>query len=225
MRWLAIFCAVVWAAAAAGQALRVPPTDEAGQDPSFAAYRDQLLAAVVARDIDGVLALTGRDIHLSYGGQSGHADFRDNLTVDPMTLHEDYRHEAAALREDYWAELENVLRLGGRFYEGGAEFVAPEIFNIDPPQGHDVYETGWIIGDDVILRDRPIRWGTEVARASWDVVRIGDGGEGTPYTEVTLGDGTRGFVSSEYLRYQVGYRSIFRRRQGDWRMTVFIAGD
>ena len=65
--------AVLFIAAAAQGAnrLQVAPVDEAAQNAEFAAYRDALLQAVVARDIDAILDAAAPDIHLSFGGGSG----------------------------------------------------------------------------------------------------------------------------------------------------------
>src|SRR5687768_14256373 len=44
---------------------KLPFVDEAAKDPTFAAYRDQLLAAVRARDTKTVLALSDPNIRTS----------------------------------------------------------------------------------------------------------------------------------------------------------------
>ena len=45
--------------------------DETLNDPSFAAYREQLLTAVRARDAKKVLALSDPNIRTSFGGEVG----------------------------------------------------------------------------------------------------------------------------------------------------------
>ena len=73
--------------------------DEAGQDESFAAYRERLIEAVVARDVEAIVGMASEDIKLSFGGALGHAALREFLTVDPQTFPEGQRHEAPALRQ------------------------------------------------------------------------------------------------------------------------------
>ena len=206
------------------QALTLPPVDEADQDESFAAYRARLIEAVVARDIDAIVAMASEDIRLSFGGASGHAALREFLTVDPQTFPEGQRHEAPALRQRNWADLETVLRMGGVF-DGEGRFEAPYTWSFQPPDGMDPFEVMFVTGTGVAMRDRPIRYGAVTAWLDHEVVRHLDWVSGTPYVEVARGDGSTGFVHSEYLRALVDYRAFFEKRDGEWKMVTFIAGD
>ena len=136
-----------------------------------------------------------------------------------------YRDKASEIRESNWANLESTLRLGGRFQGDGTEFFAPYTWTVDLPESSDPFETYFVIGDRVALRDRPIQYGEIIARLSYDIVRLLEGGEGTPYREVELASGITGFVHNQYLRSSVDYRAIFVFDEGRWQMTVFIAGD
>lgn len=222
---LAVAVLLAGAQAPVAQSMRVAPFDEAEVDPAFEAYRARLLEAIVARDVEAVLAAAHPEILLDYGGGAGREELRARLLVDPETLGDGYWHEADRLREEFWAELESVLRLGGIFSAGGTEFTAPYIWSLEPPEDMDAFDMMWVTGEDVPLLDRPIRWGRELGRLHWDVVSYMGGAEGTPYDGVELANGTQGYVPREYVRPYVGYRAIFQRRQGVWQMTVFIAGD
>ncbi|MEQ9673450.1 MAG: hypothetical protein RLO10_03215, partial [Roseovarius indicus] len=127
------------------QELTLPPVDEAEEDESFLAYRDRLIAAVVARDIEAIVAMSAEDIRLSFGGASGHAALREYLTVDPKTFPEGQRHEAPALRQRNWADLETVLRMGGVFDSDG-RFVAPYTWSFQTPDDMDPFEVMFVTG-------------------------------------------------------------------------------
>lgn len=206
------------------QELTFPPVDEAEEDAGFLAYRERLIDAVVARDIDAIVSMAAEDIKLNFGGTSGHEALRDFLTVDPAGFPEGQRHEAPALRERNWADLETVLRMGGVF-DGEGRFVAPYTWSFEPPDGMDPFEVMFVTGTGVAMRDRPIRYGALTARLDHDVVRLIDWVSGTPYVRVVRADDTNGYVHSDYLRALVDYRAFFERRDGDWKMITFIAGD
>ena len=152
IRVLALLLVVgVWGVAAPAQTVEAPPVDEADAVPGFAAYRARLLEAVVARDIDAILSMAGADIHLSFGGESGRAALRAFLEVPPEDFAPANRHEAPALRERNWADLETVLRMGGRF-DGDGRFIAPYPFTFDLPGGMDPFEALFVTGTGVALR-------------------------------------------------------------------------
>ena len=58
-----------------------------------------------------------------------------------------------------------------------------------------------------------------------DVVRHLDWVSGTPYVKVARADETEGYVHRDYLRALVDYRAYFEKREGEWKMITFIAGD
>ncbi len=206
------------------QVMTVPPVDEAEADENFAAYRDRLLEAVVARDIEAILSMASDDIRLSFGGVSGHAALREFLTVSPESFPENRRFEAPAMRERNWADLETVLRMGGVF-DGDGRFAAPYTWSYQPPGDMDPFEVMFVTGTGVAMRDRPIRFGTALGWLDHEVVRLLNWVSGTSYVEIERGDGTKGFVHRDYLRALVDYRAIFEKRGGDWKMVTFIAGD
>ena len=206
------------------QTLTAPPVDEAQTNEGFLAYREKLLKAVVARDVDTILSLADEDIHLSFGGSAGHAAFREFLEVDPETFAPEFRHEAPAMRERNWTDLETVLRMGGVFNSEG-QFIAPYTFAIDPPAEWDTFEVMIVTGSGVALRKRPIKYAEVVGRLDYDVVRHLHWVSGTNYVEIARADGSTGFVHRGYLRSLVDYRAIFRKTDSGWKMGTFIAGD
>ena len=225
VRLVSVIFAVFWAVAVAAQPMRVPPVDEAPNDPEFAAFRQAFLDAVIARDIDAILSMTDETVQLSFGLDSGHDTFVQMMTVPEETLAEEYRHEAPALREAYWAALETTLRLGGAFEQGGTEFIAPYLFTLELPGVDDPFAVYWILGESVPLRNRPIRWAAELARLNWDVVTRVEGGEGSGFYAVETSDGMRGFVDADDARALVDYRAIFSKQSGAWKLIFFLAGD
>ena len=95
---------VLWCGLASLTAVAQPvarfalPVDEASADADFVAFRTGLMAAVVRRHIDVVVDSAFDDIQLGFGGESGHADFRDFLAVSEADFAPEYRNQAAAIR-------------------------------------------------------------------------------------------------------------------------------
>ena len=219
---LAILAFSASGAVAAGRTAM--PVDEGANDPSFAQYRAKLLEAVIARDVDGVIAGTSTDVQLSFGGHAGHEDLRGFLTLSEADLADEYKHEAASRREGYWDGLEEVLRMGGRFTRPGV-FEAPYTWTVKLGDDDDAFTTRFVIGSDVALRSRPSRFGDVVATLDHTIVTALEGGEGTAFVEVKVPDGVTGFVERSRLRSAVDYRAIFEKRGGKWQLVTFVAGD
>jgi hypothetical protein len=199
------------------------PTDEASNDPSFLEYRTKLIAAVVARDTEAVIKHTDPDISLSYGGDAGHAAFRDFLNVPIEKLADDYKSKANELREEYWNELETVLKMGGRFQNDS--FAAPYTWSAPYPKDSDPYEVYFIPGENVMLRADTNSTGRLISRLSYNVVTVPRWNPETDYQAIKLPNGQEGYMSSKYLRSLIDYRAFFSKLEGKWLMTVFIAGD
>ena len=200
------------------------PVDEAEENEDFAAFRETLLEAVTARDIDAILEMASEDMQLSFGGAEEQEALRAFLEVDPDQFSAERRFEAPALRERNWAEFETVLRMGGVF-DGDGRFIAPYTFAVTPPEGMDPFEVLFVTGSGVALRDRPIRFGAALGWLDHDILRQLDWVAGTPYVQVETASGTKGFVHRDYLRALLDYRAIFERREGAWKLVAFIAGD
>ena len=198
--------------------------DEGDQQPSFASYRMTLLDSVIKRDIDTIVASAAPDIKLDFGGGEGRTEFRNRLTVSAEDFGQEYAYLADEHREQYWAALEDVLRLGGVFTRPDT-FEAPYTWVVKLDDSEDAFSTGFVIGSAVPMRERASKYGNVVTTLDEDVVTILEGGKGTDFREVELADGRKGFVHKDNLRSAIDYRAIFENRGGRWLMTAFLAGD
>lgn len=181
------------------------PVDEASQDATFVAYRDELLAAVRARDAESVVALADPNIRTSFGDDGGADALRKKLA-----------------ETETWADFEQLLSLGGTF-RGEAEsrsFWAPYVYSAWPEE-HDAFTSLAVIGKDVPLRTSNAANAETVALLSYDIVMRAEGSG----VNVKTADGRTGFVDPAMLRSPVGYRAGFMKSGGRWRMTALVAGD
>ena len=188
------------------------PIDEAAKVPSFAAFRNNLIAIVKARDTKKLEAMIAPNIKLSFGGDEGLDDFRKEWKPD---------------RPDskLWPELDTILRLGGSF-QGDNHFFAPYVYSAFP-NDLDAFENGVIIDRNVPMRSKPSPTAPVIARLTHEIV----GAEmGTPESRVwvkvtRLVKPTTGYVAARATRSPIGYRAGFERVNGKWMMTILIAGD
>ncbi len=196
----------------------VPPLDESFKAPALQDLRNRLLAAVTARNTEAVVRLAAEDIHLSFGGDTGHEDLRRFL--------ED---------EDYWHELEQALRMGGVYYGGEApSFWAPFVWGARDVEaaGMDPFDTYVVIGREVQLRAKPARDATALAELGYEAVLSLRDEQGYPASDqggewmrIELADGRQGWIAATYLYPLVGLRLSFEKRQGRWVWTRALAGD
>lgn len=200
-----------------------PPVDEALKDPTLVAFRNALLAAVETRDTEAVVALSSPNIHLSFGGDTGHDSLRNFLNVPIENLSEDYKSQAPEMRDNIWNGLKDTLKLGGRFEDG--IFIAPHMFTADIPADAEAYETHFVTGTQVLMRSAPQKTAPILRRLSYNIVYSDDWNPDGTYQAIRLPDGTKGYVAKQYLRPLVDYRIFIARQNGAWKMTTYITGD
>lgn len=195
------------------------PVDEGATDPSFFVYRLRLIEAVASRDTSALYGALSPEIKISFGGGVGLADFRREWEPDSS-------------ESELWSTLSEVLAGGGSMATSGSDawFEAPYWTSEWKNVSFDAFEYGVIIGEQVLVRERPTTRSEAIAALSYDIVRAVDPyalseEEGMEFVKVELKDGKTGFVSREFFRSPVGQRAGFRKVDGAWQMQWFLAGD
>ena len=199
------------------------PVDEAAQDPSFLAYRAALISAVAARDVEAIVALSSTDISLSFGGDGGHAELRYFLEVPTDKMAEEYKPEAPKMRQRNWQALETVLNLGGRFRDN--RFLTPYTWTAEYPDEIDPYDVYFVVTADVPMYSADNMASAILAHLSYNVVALSEWDDDAALQVITLPDGQAGYIENKHLRALLDRRAIFEKREGEWQMTYFIAGD
>ncbi|MFN7950136.1 MAG: SH3 domain-containing protein [bacterium] len=209
-------------AANAGETYRrvqLVPRDEAAADPSFAAFRAKLDAAIAAKDADFLRSILAPDVLLTFGGESG-----------PNAFFERWR--PAADDSELWSLLTELLRLGSTLSTDADAADATYPFYFESfPDDFDGFTSGVITGSNVNVREHPDAASAVIARLSHDVVVVPDWGEAaadrpaSPWVRVALHDGSAGYVSRKLIRSPAGYRLGFHRAGDRWMLTFLIAGD
>lgn len=210
---------------ATAQITKIMPVDQADHDPVFFAFRAHLLVALQEKDTAYLYGVLADDIHNSFGGDGGIAEFK--ATWQP---------EQPESR--VWRTLTEILALGGQFQKPSAgsqtqTFVAPYVYSVRPSVGFDPWDHGVVIGRGIRVRERPAAASQTLTYLSFDVVRVpdwkaqpdADGTAGRSWTPVELADGRKGFIASEYLRRATAHRAVFVLRDGTWLLKALVAGE
>ncbi len=201
---------------------RLYPVDEAPLDTSFYVFREQLRQAIERKDVFYLLDVAAKDISVTFGEESGFADFISIWGLDskqPDTL-------------EIWQVLGRILAGGGAFADGRKAFSAPYIYATWSEQ-YDAFDYGAITGSGVRLRAQPSLSSRIEKTVSYDIVLVLKeehieeiDGERYPWVQVETLDGTQGYVYGKFISYPVGYRAGFRRAaNGEWFMMFFVSGD
>lgn len=187
------------------------PIDEGPRDPEFAAFRDSLLRIVARRDTGALFAIMVPEIKISFGPDNGIGEFRTHWRVsDPDSR--------------LWVLLDDVLRHGGKFSPSGGAFYAPYTFSA-LPDSLDAFEYLVVRDSGVVVRERPDVASAALATLSFDIVRAGPYDPESSWRAIALVDGRIGYVEGSRIRSPVDYRAGFERREGRWRLVLFVAGD
>jgi hypothetical protein len=189
------------------EARTLPPRDECAADPGFARFRAGLLDIVARHDATRLLAIVADDIRFSFGGGEGRANFTAEWSLaDPDT-------------SGLWVELAKALASGCA--RDGETMSAPYIFRRFPDE-LDAFSSG-VAGPAARLY-RTASNEDESSLIPWEILE--EATAGIPgWFRVRLSDGRTGYVEAENVLSPIDYRVIFERRDGQWRMTTFVAGD
>jgi hypothetical protein len=187
---------------------RYAPQDTCAKVEGADEFRRQLAAAVRARDASAFVALAASDIKLDFGGGAGTAELRKRLGDKSW---------------DLWHELDELMTLGCSANEQGG-ITIPWFFDQDLSTVDQV--SGMLVtGEDVPVLADPDTSSRQLESVSWDIVEIATLDPESEFQRVELGDKTVGFIATDKLRSLLDYRLIASSRNGNWRITSFVAGD
>lgn len=217
---LAVFALALSAATAAHAQERLPPVDETARDPSFAAFKTELLRIVAEKDVTALTAIVAPDIKVDFGGGEGRDDFLDAWGL-----------KTAPGDSAIWAELQTVLTLGAVSEEGG--FIAPYVFARWPDDA-DAFEYVAAIVPEAPLLSDPCDPESVIARTDYTLLKALEIDEAAAkiacdwpekFAYVSDGAGHDGFIARENIRSPIDFRARFESHDGHWQMVFFVAGD
>lgn len=198
------------------QSAKLYPVDEAHRDPSFFIFRARLFQAIQQRDTGFLISILSPSVMNSFGGSGGIAEFKQF-----------WKPERADSK--FWKTITEALVLGGSFGPDHT-FMAPYTYSKFPDE-FDAFEHGVVVGENVRVRKQPTLDGAVIATLSFDIVRVAewkprqDEQKNQGRVVVVLKDGSKGYISEDYIRSPIDYRAIFEKSDGKWQLAALVAGD
>ena len=210
---------------------RLPITlvDETAKSPEFTKFLDRTRQAVRDRDAKYIRSIVTPQTKFSFG---------QNRSVDYLNPENS--------NSPFWTSLEKALALGCSQDADG--YSCPTVFQqfqtalkSSTSSQTDAFSAIVVVGQNVNVRSQPDPTALVVATLTNEVVRYDtttfqnastqektdlyrlDNPKG--WTPVILSNDRRGFVSSQFAYSPVGYRVLFSKEGGDWKMQAFVTGD
>jgi hypothetical protein len=187
------------------------PVDEAPSHPDFLRFRTQLKDIASRRDERALMRFVAPDIRISFGDNNGVDNFRKLV-----------RGQFGQPAAQFWSDFARMLDLGGTLREDRHGFVAPYIYSAWPNH-YDSFECAAVVGANVRMRERPRADARILATVSYAIVRLHSSPD-LAWMAVELADGRKGYIAARYVYGPTGWRAFFDDENGQWRMTLFIAG-
>lgn len=196
---------------AAAKTIPLPPQDNAGTDPSFLSFRTNLIRIVKEQNNAELLQNVDPQIEYSFGDGPGKDGFAREWKLNE--------------REDsgIWQEILAVLELGGKFNDAG-EFVAPYVF-ANWPESLDGFDYDAVVVPEAVVRAKANARARAVAKVGYEILALRNVGAPNGWLAVKAPNGKAGYLPSSALRSPIDYRAFFKKVDGEWRMSTFIAGD
>jgi len=197
--------------------------DEAGKDPSFREFREQLLIALQKKDLKFLMEHVDNGIRVSFDGPQGIEGFMKNwgLILEPE-------------KSEIWIELPIILKLGSGFAENNKTAVGFPNDQSKYPDTIQDYQQTAIIATDVPVYSAPDPKSQVIDKLSWEIVRLQTfemapsatkNGMKIPWAKIEIYSGKIGYVDEKFVYNAWGLRGSFQNKNGIWKMTTLIAGD
>jgi hypothetical protein len=187
-------------------------------DPSLIQFLDRLEDAVRMRDKDYIIGILSPNIVNSFGGNNGIEEFKTYWNWSSKS-------------SSFWRIMQRMIEMGGGKHQQNEQYILPYVFP-EWNDKYDSYEYAAITGTYVNVRDKPnLNQSRVLGQFNYDIVKV-DYERSHPSMEnpewyfVTNPEGTlEGYVFWKYVWSPIGYRAIFEKTSGNWKMILFLAGD
>ena len=195
--------------------VKLLPVDESIGVEGLHQIVEDLKRAVIEHDSSSIYSVLHDSIHLSFGGDVGPIRFKQLWQLESDT-------------SKFWGEFGEALNLGGTLGNDSSSFTIPYMFerfpsDVDPyftvvgiKEGCGIYSSPsdsepFHYSDYPILSVVPI-----------DMVELEFDGTFIP---VLINADRYACVKMSEFRFPIGYRGSFEKRNGEWKLVSWIAGD
>lgn len=204
---------ITWSSTDSYKKATVKPRNDVAEGSDFAKFLTTYRQALEERDEAYVKAHTHPNVKISFGGASGWDGLVNYWSLDEGS-------------DAFYKMMKTTLKFGAVDSSGGLgnSYTAPYVFT-DFPAAYDAYTHTVVTGANVNVRTRPSVEASEViTKVSHEVLKVLDSDK-DGWTKVQLPDGTRAYISSNYVWSPIGYRARFTKVDGTWLLEFFVKGD
>ena len=191
------------------QNIQLLPVSKNYNDTSLTKFLNKLEDAIDKKDIVFIDSILDEEVHLSFGGFFGKYGF--------YKLWKPKENDTK-----FWEEIKSCIELGGILEDN--TYRAPYTF-VNWPDEFDAFEYLTVIDKNVEVKESDIDSSKTLKTISYEIVKYIYEENNSLYTKVETQDGLIGYIKNQKVRSPIDYRAIFEKKNNDWKMVVFIAGD
>jgi len=196
------------------QVAKLYPVDEALQDSSLLAFRNNLIDIALKEDTKLFKSIVHEDCKLYYLPAYGLEN------VDELLGRE-------KLRKKFFSEVVSILNHGGKFVEKD-KFFTSYVFACWPER-LDAFTLTVVTNQNVPVYAEPDSNSNAIDSLSYDIVEMYDesfrersGHKG--WDRIKLSHGRGGFIDKEYTLSPLGLRLGFMKEEGSWGLNFAVSG-
>lgn len=202
---------------------KLPPVDEGGSDPTWVAFRSQLLAALRRGDRAALINVIDRNILNGLEAPRGVAEFRKLWELDGKS-------------DRVLRDLSSALHLGSAWHRPDPKnkatrvLCAPYVPIKWPLDDVDPYDSGAIVVKEALVKDRPSHASVTLGALSFDIIGVRDWEVADAESQLKQRwvkvnyRGHDGYVPEEHIRSAIEHRACFAKAGNTWRMVEYVVG-
>ena len=192
------------------------PINDAPKDKSFLSFQERLKLAIKERDIAFIKSIISSDIKFTFG-------YAPDYKKDPIEAFIRF-YKLESKESSFWKKLKRVIDLGC-VKRGDNNFECPYV-SANWPEDLDALDYVVALSKDTKIKEKPTDESKTLKTASFEILK-----KVPPWTKgswhvVQISNGSKvGYVNENEVGSPIGYRAYFKKENGEWKLTVFIAGD
>jgi len=199
---------------------KLPPVDEGSSDPSWVAFRNNLLAALRRGDRATLISVIDRNIVNGLEAPRGIVEFRKLWELDTKS-------------DRVLRELSASLNLGSAWHRQDKNtrvLCAPYVPIKWPLDEVDPYDSGAIVVKDALVKSSPSHASETLGTLSFDIVGVRDWEVADAESQLKQRwvkvnhRGRDGYVPEEHIRSAIEHRACFSKSGNTWRMVEYVVG-
>ena len=193
---------------------RLSPVDESSEDPSFVAFKKDLIEAIRKHNSTFIKKILADDVQYTFG-----ADPDRKSAVDGFLKHYKVAEEK---NSKFWSDLQSVIDLGCTKSESA--FSCPYVYSKWPDK-FDSFKYVVTVKEKTPIREKPQALAKIIRIAIFEILKFASDQPTGGWYAIDLGDKKVGFVSQSDARGPADYRAEFNKISTGWKLKYFIAGD